>query len=269
MPTRLPSCPSPWDQVAVDYAAEVTPLFRHFSQEALQLAALTPGARVLDVATGPGTLALEAARLGARVSAVDSSPRMIDALRARAAAEGVDGIAASVGDGQALVFSDGVFDATFSMFGLIFFPDRAKGFRELRRVLRPGGRAVVSSWAAVERSSFMSVLWTSLRAAMPMFFWPGDASTLASPEGLRQEMRASSFREVDVRTTCLDVTFPSPNKAWAWFASLSPPLVGLRSSVGEGPWRAFSGRVSSNLEASLGQGEVRLELSAHLGLGWA
>ena len=99
---------------------------------------------MLDVAAGPGTLAFIASAAGAHVTAIDFSPDMIDRLRARSVREGVQ-IEARVGDGQALPFDDATFEHAFSMFGLMFFPDRAKGFRELCRVLVPGGRAVVSS----------------------------------------------------------------------------------------------------------------------------
>src|SRR6516225_11058189 len=78
--------PEPWDLVAPDYAAEALPYFEVFSRAALRAAALPAGARIVDVAAGPGTLSLLAAAAGARVSAIDISERMLAAFRARAAA---------------------------------------------------------------------------------------------------------------------------------------------------------------------------------------
>src|SRR4029077_9096481 len=100
-----------------------------------------------DVAAGPGTLSLIAAAAGARVSAIDFSERMVDEFRTRAAAAGLAGaLDIRVGDGQALPFESAAYDCACSIFGLMFFPDRHAGLREMRRVLRPGGRAIVSSW---------------------------------------------------------------------------------------------------------------------------
>jgi Methylase involved in ubiquinone/menaquinone biosynthesis len=110
------SSPAPWTLVASEYAAEVAPVFAWFAQKAIDLALLSPGARVLDVAAGPGTLSFLAARTGAHVTAIDFSPAMIERLRKRACAETV-AIESHVGDGQALPFADAAFDGAFSMFG--------------------------------------------------------------------------------------------------------------------------------------------------------
>ena len=137
----------PWDLVAVDYTAQSLPYFETFSREALRLAALPPKARVADIAAGPGTLSLLAAAAGATVNAIDLSPRMVNEFRARVAAAGLgDTVDVQVGDGQRLPFESGAYDGAFSMFGLMFFPDRAAGLREMKRVLKPGGRGVISSW---------------------------------------------------------------------------------------------------------------------------
>lgn len=127
-----------WDLVADAYAADLLPWAEHFAREALRLAALPPEPHIVDVACGPGTLALLAAREGARVSAIDFSPQMIANLNRRAEEAGLSLVDARVGDGQNLPFDDKSFDGAFSIVGLVFFPDRDAGFRELYRVLKPG-----------------------------------------------------------------------------------------------------------------------------------
>jgi len=137
----------PWDLVAEAYTAEALPHFELFARAALAAAALPPGARVADVAAGPGTLGLLAAAAGSHVSAIDLSSEMTARFRARAAAMGLADLCdIREGDGQRLPFPSGTYDAAFSLFGLMFFPDRQAGFRELRRILKPGAPAIVSSW---------------------------------------------------------------------------------------------------------------------------
>lgn len=266
MGSSLLATPSPWDRIAAEYAAEVVPLLRCFAVEALQLAAAPRGARVLDVGSGPGTLALEAAAAGARVTAVDISPGMIAQLRARATAAGLPDLEARVADGQALPFEGGSFNAGFSLFGLIFFPDRARGLRELVRVLRPGGRVVVSGWATPEAcGGFLEALWASLRAALP---WRLSADApLATPEALEREMSESGARAIEVRSVRQAATFPSPAAAWAWFARMSPQVAAMREASGAEGWRTLSEQVLRRLDTTLGEGPTRFELLAHIGVG--
>src|SRR5512146_2611813 len=138
--------PMPWNLVAPSYTDELVPMFETWARDALAVAEVTAGARVVDVACGPGSLSVLAAQRGARVDALDFSPVMIEQLERRVTTLGLTGITPRVGDGQALPYETGTFAAGFSMFGLMFFPDRAKGFAELRRVLAPGARAVIATW---------------------------------------------------------------------------------------------------------------------------
>lgn len=141
--------PAHWDSVAERYAAEADRMTSLYAQSAWELAALPPGARVLDVATGAGALLAVALRGGADALGIDFSPAMVRAAQARAAAI-APGDHARVMDGQALDLPDGTaeagFDAAFSIFGVFMFPDPAAGFAEMARVLRPHGRAIVAVW---------------------------------------------------------------------------------------------------------------------------
>jgi len=93
-------------------------------------------AEVLEVGCGPGELAVEiASRTGARVCALDLSPRMVELARAR-------GVEARVGDVQELPFEDGGFDCAVAAWMLYHVPDVDRALAELARVLRPGGRLV-------------------------------------------------------------------------------------------------------------------------------
>jgi SAM-dependent methyltransferase len=119
--------------------------YEHGAAEFVARLELTPGERVLDVASGTGNLALPAARGGARVTALDISPNLLGQLAARAALEGLR-IAIDEGNCEALPYPDGSFDTVMSIFGAMFAarPDRAAA--ELVRVCRPGGRIAMANW---------------------------------------------------------------------------------------------------------------------------
>ena len=97
-----------------------------------------PGDRVLDACCGTGDLAVEAERRGGRVTGLDFSERMLE--RAHRKSGTIDWVQ---GDALALPFTDGEFDAATVGFGVRNLEDLERGLRELRRVLRPGGRLAV------------------------------------------------------------------------------------------------------------------------------
>jgi demethylmenaquinone methyltransferase/2-methoxy-6-polyprenyl-1,4-benzoquinol methylase len=106
---------------------------------------LTPGARVLDVATGTADLAMQIARVpGVTVVGVDPSPRMLSIAAAKVSRAGLaNTVALTLGDAEHLPFETASFDAAAISFGIRNVPDRALGLRELARVVRPGGRIAI------------------------------------------------------------------------------------------------------------------------------
>ena len=115
-------------------------------RRALRLLLAAQPASLLDVATGTGDFAIQTARLlpHARVTGIDLSEAMLELGRAKAARAGLgDRLTLVRGDCLALAFPDAAFDAATAAFGVRNFENLAAGFRELHRVLKPGGRMVV------------------------------------------------------------------------------------------------------------------------------
>ncbi len=143
-------------------------LHHRWRARAVDQARIGPGARVLDVATGTGDLALELARRvapGGEVVGSDFSEGMLARARAKSGAVDVVGIESELrfewGDGLELPYPDGAFDAATNGFGLRNFPDRARGLAEMIRVVRPGGRVVVLEMTTPTRRplSLFFALW--------------------------------------------------------------------------------------------------------------
>jgi len=120
------------------------------------LAAVGPGDRALDVATGTGDLALELRSRGAEVVGVDFSERMLELARDKAPDVQFEG-----GNALELSYADGEFDAATVGFGARNFSDLGRGLAEMARVVRPGGRVVVLEITTPERPplSWFFRLW--------------------------------------------------------------------------------------------------------------
>lgn len=153
----------------------------------LDLAGDLSGIRLLDAGCGDGALVATAAANGAEVTGVDPDSSMLYAAEKRAA---MAGIKATFIEGrlERLPFPDASFDVVASITVLCFLPDAASAFREMARVLRPGGRLVLgelgrwSLWAAERRVRgwLGSRTWKAAR-----FRAPGELRTLAEQAGLR------------------------------------------------------------------------------------
>jgi SAM-dependent methyltransferase len=111
----------------------------------LELADVSPGEHVADLACGTGNAALLAAARGAHVVGVDAAPRLLEVAGRRAHGQGLE-LDLREGDLLALPIDDGAADVVLSVFGVIFAEDPRQAMREVARVLRPGGRALLSAW---------------------------------------------------------------------------------------------------------------------------
>jgi len=108
-------------------------------------AGITANQRVLDVACGTGVVAITSARSGARVSALDLTPQLLERARENAQAARVE-IDFREGDVEQLPFEDNAFDAVLSQFGHMFAPRPDVALKEMLRVLKPGGTIAFSTW---------------------------------------------------------------------------------------------------------------------------
>jgi SAM-dependent methyltransferase len=131
----------------------------------LDAAELAPGLTVLDVASGPGTLAAEAlprVQPGGRVVASD----LADAMLVESRRHSPDLLAAAA-DAESLPFADASFDRVLCGLGLMFFPAPARALAEMRRVLRPGGRLALSVWGGPGQVPLVECAQAAIRRVLP------------------------------------------------------------------------------------------------------
>ena len=270
-PAAAPPSPlsvsEPWDLVAEAYTKESLAYFLAFARDALGHVPIAPGARVLDVACGPGTLSLLAAAAGARVSALDFSEPMIAQLRKRATAQGLaDALDVRTGDGQRLPYPTASFDAAFSMFGLMFFPDRHAGLRELARVLEPGCPALVSSW--VPFAGPFGAIMSAAKELLPSLpFGGGGTPPLGTPDEIRNEMTAAGFTKVTVETVLHQLTAPSFDAFWDMIVRVNAPLVLIQHRVGAARWAEVAPVIKERVRQTVEDGPVLVGRGAYFGIG--
>ncbi len=132
------------------YETVFEPFSLKFAQAAIAALGDVCKRRVIDVAAGAGGAALELARRGASVTAVDASAGMVARIAERARVDRLD-VDARVMDGVNLAFPAAHFDAGLSVFGIILFEDAVGGLRELARTVKPGGRIAIVTWTEPHR----------------------------------------------------------------------------------------------------------------------
>jgi demethylmenaquinone methyltransferase/2-methoxy-6-polyprenyl-1,4-benzoquinol methylase len=155
-------------------------------------AVVSPGDRVLDACCGTGDLALADLKAGARVTGLDFSERMLE--RARAKSSEVEWLQ---GDALALPFADGTFDGATVGFGARNLDDLEAGLRELRRVLRPGGRLgilEITRPRGLLRPFYK--LWFDALIPLAGKLLPGGSAYTYLPASVRRFPEAKDFAEL-------------------------------------------------------------------------
>jgi SAM-dependent methyltransferase len=172
------------------------------SERMLDLAGVTEGDDVLDVAAGAGEPAITAAkrvRPGGSVLATDISANILKYAAQAAQQQGVSNLATQVMDGEHLELPDASFDVVTSRVGLIYFPDQQRALGEMRRVLKPGGRIAAMVYATAEQNQFFSVPVGIIRRRAqlppPAPGQPGPFS-LGGEGVLAETFRRAGFRNI-------------------------------------------------------------------------
>jgi SAM-dependent methyltransferase len=202
-----------------------------------------PGERVLDVAAGSGNAALAAARRGARVTATDFVPQLLQTAARRAEAEGLE-LETREADAQALPFADGAFDVVLSTFGVMFAPDQAGAARELLRVCRPGGRIGLTAWTP---SSVMAA--TQAIAAQYAPPRPGARSPFEwGTEARVRELLGAGITELDARVLATDMYGASPAARVEFNRAYVGPVKAVFDRLGPDAQQALAAELASCLD---------------------
>jgi SAM-dependent methyltransferase len=224
-----PPMPVAWSSVAREYARSIVPGFRPAARALGEFAGIAAGDRVLDVACGPGTAAIEARALGAgAITGVDYAAGMLG--MARELTHGQPDFTFIEGNALALPVPDAAFDVAISNFGAIFAPDPLRAVAELARALRPGGHAALSAWLHDDvTAAYYDLVYRHLERQPS----PHDPYAWGIPAQAASWM-GTAFTGIETRPLAVPMEADSPAAIWevlshatgrvtAGYALLAPP----------------------------------------------
>lgn len=231
--------------------------------------ALQAGDSVLELGGGTGELGARLAReVGPDGSMVESdvAPGMVALLRARLA--GSPWVEVAELDACELPFGLDRFDAVAFRMGLMLIPEPDTALREIRRVLRPGGRLGVAVWGGPQDNPWMTCVGMAammhglVQGGPPV--GPGGPFSLADPDDLEKRVRGAGFTDVSVRIVDDAVRFPDAETHLGVVGALAPPLAAALSSASDEARAKVLGTIG-DLTAQYRDGEgVRLPSRALL-----
>ena len=199
-----------WDKAAAYYERFWARQLEPAQRRVLELAALEPGDRVLDVACGTGLVTLPAAEAvgpAGSVLGTDISDEMVRSVQDAASARGLAQVSARRMDAERLLVPDAAFDVALCALGLMYVPDPLQALREIRRVLRPGGRVALAVWGARDRCGWADIFPIVERRVAsevcPLFF------QLGTGEALALNLEAAGFAGITVERLASTLAYES------------------------------------------------------------
>ncbi|HEY6699739.1 MAG TPA: methyltransferase domain-containing protein [Pseudolabrys sp.] len=200
-------------------------IFEPYARDLAKRVAETKPQDVLETAAGTGvvTRALAALLEETRIVATDLNQPMLDHAKARHSDS--KRIVWKQADALALPFNDQTFDAVVCQFGLMFFPDKVRGYSEAWRTLKPGGRFFFSVWDRISENEFADVVTqavASLFSQDPPRFLARTPHGYCDTDRIREELNAAGFSGVSIDGVDARSKAPSPRDVAVAFCQGTP-----------------------------------------------
>lgn len=250
--------------IPVAYDRDLGPLlFEPYAEDLVSRLDCGTRSSVLEIAAGTGIVTARLRRAlpaAAAFTATDLNPAMLDFARAKIREPGIEWRQA---DAQALPFPDAAFDAVACQFGVMFVPDKARAFREARRVLRPGGHFAFNLWLSLAENPVGRIA----RDTVAKFFAPGAPIFYDVPWGFHDEslvrelLRAARFDVASCERVELEGRSPSALDAARGLVTGTPIFSAVTESA-TAPADEIIRAVAENLAAEGGAAPLRLPMRA-------
>jgi len=245
----------------------VPALFGPWVEDVVALALPQPGERVLDVACGTGTATRfvgERVAPSGRVVGLDIDPAMLLVARSRQTSPPRWPPAWFRGSALAIPFRDRTFDVVVCLQGLQFFPDRAVGLREMRRVLTRGGRLAASVWRTIEHCRGHAALADALRRHGIDTGAVQRPFSLGAADELRRLAHEAGFAEVHIHAEVKPMRFPSARRFVESLVAGAPSSRQALARVPEDQRRALIEEVEAALRPYVDRNGLAIPYGTHV-----
>ncbi len=238
----------------------------------LEATGAAPGLAILDAACGTGLPALALAERvapGGKVIATDVSDVMLAAVARKAAASGLGTLEVRCASVTSLGVPDGGMDAVSCKDGLMYC-DPVEGARELRRVLRPGGRFAISAWDELARNPFFATMFGVVGRFFPGSAPPPDAPgplRLAGPGVLERVLHEAGFDDVTVTRVEGAWELDSLEMHWDVVSSMAAPVQKAAATLPAGELARFRDALGEALAPYADGDRIRLPYAARCATG--
>ncbi|MBI5825639.1 MAG: methyltransferase domain-containing protein [Chloroflexi bacterium] len=213
-----------FDRVATTFDHVGPRFFSHFGRRLVEFAHIPNGAHVLDVATGRGAALIPAAEsvgMRGRAIGIDLSEGMVQETAKELARLGFSSnVEVRQMDAEHLQFPDESFDYVLCAFGIFFFPQLNRAMSEFRRVLKPNGRVVVTTWEKSwdEHWGWFGELAKTYLSPEPDASEPAEpdsAPVFDTPEGLETILKEASFTDIQIIFEATDFVYATEEEYWS------------------------------------------------------
>jgi len=263
--------PENWDLASKGYSEKVAPLMMEvFAEDFVDRLTINNHTNAIEVACGSGAITSTLSKSVDSLLAVDFSPAMLDLAKSRIEAEGSDNVSFALMDGQALEVEDETMERAMCCFGLMLFPDRHKGFKELHRVLKPGGKAVVSGWAGPDKFEAFGLFTGAIQKAFPDIPKPDSPPpvfTLADLDSFKSQMEAGGFTYVSVEYIEKELTLNDFDELWGMLTVGAPPVKMLFNKLGSERKSSVHDALTEIVQERFGNGPISMVNNATVGVG--
>jgi ubiquinone/menaquinone biosynthesis C-methylase UbiE len=241
-------------------------IFEPYAQDLANRMSVLKAVRVLETAAGTGIVTRALMRLlppSVSVVATDLNQPMLDHAAKQISSSRVSWQKV---DAQALPFPDAAFDAVVCQFGVMFFPDKQKAYREARRVLKPGGHFIFNVWDRIEHNEFADLVTT---AVAEMFAGDPPRFLARTPHGYHDkqaviaEVKSAGFGDVAAETVTRRSVAPSCRDPAVGFCQGTPLRNEIEARDANRLVEATEA-AASKISARFGNGPVDGMIQAHV-----
>jgi ubiquinone/menaquinone biosynthesis C-methylase UbiE len=226
---------SVYNLAAPGYDKPAVRFFPIVAERLVEHTRLTPGEKVLDVATGTGAAAIPAARAvgpTGLVVGIDIATDMLERARAKVEEAGLTNVTLQEADAENLPYEAGSYDAVISASSIFFFPDMTSALREWGRVTKEYGRVVVSGYGEQAFQPISDHFEARIRnygVAFPSPRRPFSWQRMDGPEAYEQLLHNAGLRDIEVHTEQLGYYLKGTDEWWdiVWNSGFRGPVAQL------------------------------------------